>query len=120
MFNEEQSKALLFNAMSDTAVAWMDRKLNPPGFEAADGSELADDDAFIHPYRASVAVITGLNAAIDHLHAFYGLLKCTGFLHGNAPSTVLRGTLETASAVVWIAGPDDRTERIFRTLLVRQ
>jgi hypothetical protein len=116
MLNEEQSKATLFNTMSNTAVAWMDRKTNPKGFDVAEGSEFAYDDTAIHPYQVSLAVTTGLNAAIDHLHAFYGLLMCTGFLHSNAPSTVLRGALETASAAVWIAQPDDRTERVYRTL----
>lgn len=115
MLNEDESKSQL-RKMSDTAVAWMDRKINLPGFEVAAGSEVADDDVHVHPYLVSTAVSVGLHAAIDHLHAFYGLLWCSGFLHSNAPSSLLRGALEAASSVVWLLESDDRADRVHRAL----
>jgi hypothetical protein len=57
-----------------------------------------------------------LTAAVDHLHAVKVLVVDAGVLHVAAPSSLSRGALENLAAAYWMLAPEDRTERVARTL----
>lgn len=94
----------------------MGRKNNPPGFAVESGSELAGDDALTHPFHVSLAVSVGLNAAVDHLHAFYGLLWCTGLPPRECPRDRPARSLGDGVQRGLDRRPDDRAERVHRAL----
>jgi hypothetical protein len=80
------------------------------------GSSLAGDDKAASPYQTSHAVKMCLLAGVDHLHAVKVLILDQGVLHIAAPSSLARGALENFAAAYWMLGPQDRTERVLRTL----
>jgi hypothetical protein len=112
---EDQAKEKL-RRLSDAAVQWAGRRATPGGFAVAAGSALVGDDNVSNPFQVSTALITCLDAAIDHLHGLYALVLQSGFLHVNTPATIARGALESASTAIWIAKPPGRDERVRRTL----
>lgn len=88
----------------------------PGEFTAKAGSEAVLDDATLGGYNLSTAVIHGLLASIDHLHALTTLVVKTKVLHLNATYSLARGVLENAAASFWIVHPVERSERRLRAL----
>jgi len=85
-------------------------------FPVATGSSLAGDDKASNPYQLSHAVRCCLMAGTDHLHAAKVLIVDQQTLHVAAPSSLARGALETIGTAYWMLQPQQRKERITRTL----
>lgn len=87
------------------------------------GSDLAADDASVHPYEVSHAAWAAITAAVSHL----GCLRDSLFIetsrdafqariHTHGQFMLVRGGLETASHAVWLLESDDRKVRLLRRL----
>jgi hypothetical protein len=88
-----------------------------------DGSDLADDDASLHPYQVSHAAWAAISAAVSHLGVLRdslftpaGPARVTARIHTHGQLALVRGALETASRAVWLLEPDDRQVRLLRRL----
>jgi len=86
------------------------------GWDLAEGSDLALDDERISPHQTSHLAQQGILAAIDNLQALMLLTVEHRTLHAYAPATLARAAMECASLAIWVLEPDDRSERILRTL----
>lgn len=85
------------------------------------GSVLAGDDAATTPFHTSHTVITALTMATENIASLHRLLLVDDQLlvpmYAHYP--VMRSTLEAASLARWILAPDDRHERVLRSLRAR-
>ncbi|MCX5216107.1 hypothetical protein OG689_44035 [Kitasatospora sp. NBC_00240] len=93
------------------------------GWEVADSSPLAADDAKTHPYRLSHSAHLALVVAVDHLQALASSIKGSSadnrqdvLIHTHAQFTLIRAALENAARAVWLLGPKSRDDRIKRVL----
>ena len=93
-----------------------ERSAMPGEFAVAQGSALSQDDLESTPYQVSHAVRSCINAGIDHLHSLKVLVVDQGAIHVAGPYSLVRGALESFAAAYWMLGPDDRQERVLRTL----
>jgi hypothetical protein len=79
-------------------------------------SALAGDDQAATPFQTSHVLKMCLGAGVDHLHALKVLVVDAGAVHVAAPNSLARGALENFAAAYWILGPNQRNERVSRTL----
>lgn len=79
------------------------------------GSDLALDDAEWPYASASALVSVGLSSAREHLHAVRLLVEAQE-LFPAAVATLCRSALIGASLAVWMLEPDERSERLRRSL----
>jgi hypothetical protein len=120
--DEDRQLQSVFRALG--AVAQWERLTGGSGPSApADGSDLAADDASLHPYQMSHAAWAAISAAVSHL----GVLRDSLFtrpsptevrarLHTHGQAALVRCALETASRAVWLLESDDRQARLVRRL----
>ncbi|WP_206797021.1 hypothetical protein [Amycolatopsis sp. MtRt-6] len=101
----------------EPAESWIER-VGRPATLPAPGSELAVDDQATDPRRLSHLALTAVGAAVDHFHASSLLISTGRVVHMNAQFTLLRAALENAATAVFMLGPDDSQERIFRALRI--
>jgi len=85
------------------------------------GSALAGDDAVTAPFHTSHTVVAALTMATENIRALHRLLLVDKQLmvpmYAHYP--VMRSILEAASLERWILSPDDRNERVLRSLRAR-
>jgi hypothetical protein len=105
-----------WQAMSPLIDRMMERVGTKGEFPVAKGSSLAGDDRASNPYQISHALQMCLTAGVDHLHAVKVLVLDQGVIHVAAPSSLVRGALESFSAAYWMLGPTSRNDRVLRTL----
>jgi len=87
------------------------------------GSDLAADDASLHPYQVSHAAWAAISAAVSHLGVLRDSLftqtapaRVTTRVHTHGQAALVRCALETASRAVWLLEPEDRQVRLLRRL----
>ena len=81
-------------------------------------SPLAEDDAKLEGYWASIVVNASLTSAIDHIHALERQVVGAEFITNAALWTLTRGVLESASTALWILSASSASVRRERTLRV--
>lgn len=87
--------------------------------EAADGSLLDGDDQDMDGFWVSMVVNNGLLACIDHVVTLRDLvMRDGGAITMNAPWTLLRAAVESASVAVWVMDPGLRKTRRAHSLRV--
>ena len=95
---------------------WQVRSNADDGWDPAVESDLAMDDERISPHQTSHLAQGGILSAIDNLQALMLLTVEHRSLHAFAPATLARAAMECASMAIWVLKPEDRGERILRTL----
>lgn len=115
-------------SLSDAAVAakWreiahiadvLERRGGTAGeFDPQPRSTASHDDSLLGGYPLSSAVIQGIVASVDHLHALTTLVVRQRILHLAAPASLARGVIENAAVAYWIAHPPSQPDRLLRTL----
>ena len=120
---EDQQLRALGDALAVVA-GWEQLDGQPSGvWKVETGSDLAGDDAAIHPYPVSSAARTAISAAVSHAGCLRDSLflwtrpeHVTARLHIYGQLTLVRGALENASRAAWLLAPDDRATRALRRL----
>jgi hypothetical protein len=82
----------------------------------APGSLLNVVDGLTEPHQSSHLIGYLLHTAVDHLHALAMLMENAGTQHTFAPYTLVRGAIESASAVLWILQDSNPRSVAIRTL----
>jgi hypothetical protein len=112
----EAEAAAKWKEMSPLLDRLMQRTDDRAEFLISAGSSLFGDDRASDPFQVSHAVRLCMTVGIDHLHAAKVLVVDQGVLHTAAPASLARGALENLATAYWILRPDDRNERVERTL----
>lgn len=87
--------------------------------EAHPSSEFAKDDQDLDGYWTSGVVTTGIVACLDHTVTLRDLVRRErATVTVNAPWTLLRGAIESASTALWVMAPSLRATRRAHTLRV--
>lgn len=91
------------------------------GTFAPAGSIIAGDDKATTPFQTSHTVVTALTMATENIRALHRILLVGDQLvvpmYAHYP--VMRSILEAASLAKWILSPDERRERVLRSLRAR-
>lgn len=93
-----------------------ERIADPNDFEVRPDSSLAGDDRASHPFEVSQTLRHLINATVDQLHGVKTAVHDGEQMHIAVSATLARAALENAAAGLWILGPQQRNERILRTL----
>lgn len=104
------------NSASEVFViaSWMLNAFAPLS-RPRDGSALAADDAVTRTRPISAQVQMAANVALDPLEAFRDLVG-QGELRPFAHPTLIRQACESAGLGTWLLQPNDRNERVLRSL----
>jgi hypothetical protein len=104
-------------------VAQWENRIGSGQPASQDGSDLAADDASLHPYQLSHAAWAAISAAVSHLGVLRdsqfirtGPDQVTARLHTHGQAALVRCALETDSRAVWLLELDDRQARLVRRL----
>lgn len=79
---------------------------------------MAGNDARLVDFPPSTLILSGLDVAIEQMHALTVLFMDARVAHPHVPLTLLPAALEDASRALWLIAPDSRPERLLRALRV--
>ena len=123
MTPEEDQLLRHLGAALEVVPQWVSLITSPTGrLDPLPGSALAYDDRRAHPYQVSHAVWAAMLAAVDHLACLRDSLfrraddHVQATIHTHAQASLVRGSLENASRVIWMLEPSDPDERLLRRL----
>ncbi|MCT9868352.1 hypothetical protein [Paenarthrobacter aurescens] len=91
-------------------------KAGQDAWNVSSGSLLDAVDGLNEPLQVSHLIGYLLHTAVDHLHALKTLLADANAQHTFAPYTLIRGSIEAASTVLWVL-QDDVARRVARRAL---
>ncbi|WNV84916.1 hypothetical protein [Umezawaea sp. Da 62-37] len=113
--DDDQAVQARLSKVFTTVKAWRTRTEMPQP-EPEPGSSLAGDDQATSPLHVSHAVVGVLVSAVDHFETVRLVVQEQHVLPARGGFTLLRAALENAAAAVWLLGPSDRQDRVFRQL----